>query len=114
MLALLSKEARALLKRPATERDTYYTEALRQIFGEKPRWIYQKTWADEPLVGGCYVGYFGTGGWRFFGESLRKPLPPLYWSGTERAERWMGYIEGAMRSAEATVQMILEERAQER
>lgn len=104
----VGKQARALLARPGAERDMYYGEALRNIFGAKPRWLYQKTWADEPLIGGCYVGYFGTGGWRFFGESLRKPLPPLYWTGTERAETWMGYIEGAMRSAEATVQRVLE------
>lgn len=102
----VGKVARMLLSRPSAERDEYYMQQLLTIFGEKPRWLYQKSWADEPLTGGCYVGFFGPGGWRFFGESLYQALPPLYWAGTERAPEWMGYIEGAMAAAERVVQML--------
>ncbi|MEN2992195.1 MAG: FAD-dependent oxidoreductase [Bacteroidia bacterium] len=98
--------ARMLLYESPEHRQAYYAEALRQLFGRPARWVYQKTWAEEPLIGGCYAGYFGPGGWSLFGRALRQPLPPLYWCGTERAVAWMGYIEGALGAAEAAVAQL--------
>lgn len=99
--------ARSLLRLSPTERERYYGQEMEALFGQKPQYLYQKTWADEPWTGGCYVGYFGPGGWRYFGPALRDPLPPLYWAGTERAHEWMGYMEGGMAAAETTVQTLL-------
>ncbi|MEN3040716.1 MAG: NAD(P)/FAD-dependent oxidoreductase [Bacteroidia bacterium] len=102
----VGKVARSLLSRPHEEIQAYYDMEIRRIFGHSPRWLYCKSWADEPLVGGCYAGFFPPGGWGYFGESLYQPIPPLYWAGTERATTWMGYIEGAMAAAEHAVQLI--------
>ncbi|MCS6894604.1 MAG: FAD-dependent oxidoreductase [Bacteroidia bacterium] len=104
----VGKVARGLLHRSPEERQAYYAGEIRQIFGRNPRWLYHKTWADDPLIGGCYAGFFPPGGWGYFGESLRQPIPPLYWCGTERAVTWMGYIEGAMAAAETAVKLLTE------
>lgn len=98
--------ARNLLHLSPDDRTAHYRAELQALFPEPPRWLYQKTWADEPWAGGCYVGYFGPGGWRYFGRVLREPLPPLFWAGTERAKQWMGYIEGAMAATEAAVEAL--------
>lgn len=95
--------ARSLLHLSEEDRHAHYRQELVSLFGKAPRWFYQKTWADEPFIGGCYVGYFAPGGWRYFGRALREPLPPVFWAGTERASTWMGYMEGAMAAAEASV-----------
>ncbi len=91
--------ARSLLTRPSPERDAFYTQEVTELFGQAPLFLYQKSWADEPYIGGCYVGFLGPGGWRYFGQTLRDHLPPLYGAGTERAAHWMGYIEGALHAA---------------
>lgn len=98
--------ARSLLTRPTSERDAFYEKEMTELFGQKPQFLYQKTWADEPYIGGCYVGFFGPGGWRYFGQTLRSALPPLYWAGTERATHWMGYIEGALHAATQAADLI--------
>ncbi|MCS7298323.1 MAG: NAD(P)/FAD-dependent oxidoreductase [Bacteroidia bacterium] len=104
------KLARHLLSRPADERKEYYQKELEAIFEKAPRQLYQKTWSEEPLIGGCYAGYFGPGGWQYVGETLRQHLPPLYWTGTERASIWMGYIEGAFRAAENVCETLLQKK----
>lgn len=98
--------ARSLLHLSPDDRLAHYKAELQTLFPFPPRWLYQKTWADEPWSGGCYVGYFGPGGWHYFGRTLREPLPPLFWAGTERAPQWMGYMEGAMAAAEAAVETL--------
>ena len=34
------------------------------------------------------------------GPSLRMPVGPIHWAGTETASVWSGYIEGALESGE--------------
>jgi len=98
--------ARSLLHLSPDERLAFFQREMEGLFGRAPRWLYQKTWADEPYSGGCYVGFFGPGGWRYVGRALREPLPPIHWAGTERATTWMGYMEGAFAAAEAAVQSL--------
>jgi monoamine oxidase len=35
-----------------------------------------------------------------FGTALRTPIGRIHWAGTETAEFWIGYMEGAVRSGE--------------
>lgn len=37
-----------------------------------------------------------------YGPSLRRPVGPLHWAGTETATRWAGYIDGAVESGHRT------------
>ena len=38
------------------------------------------------------------GSWTQFGPLLRRPVGPLHWAGTETADEWTGFMDGAVRS----------------
>ena len=83
---------------------------LTRLFGPRaarPAAFYEQKWADEEWTRGCYGCYLPPGGWTAFGRALRPPIGPLHWAGAEYAERWSGYMEGAVRSGEAAAAAIL-------
>jgi monoamine oxidase len=45
--------------------------------------------------------------WTGYGEALREPVGLTHWAGTETAEVWNGYMEGAIRSGERTAREVL-------
>ena len=47
------------------------------------------------------------GAWTGYGDALRAPIGPLHWAGTEVAEVWSGYMDGAVRSGEAAAREVL-------
>ena len=54
-------------------------------------------WTLEPYAHG-YVASMPPGTMTRFGRALREPCGRIHWAGSETAEEWAGYIEGAMRS----------------
>jgi monoamine oxidase len=42
----------------------------------------------------------GPGVMTTFGDALREPCGRIHWSGTETAEQWMGYLDGAVQSGD--------------
>jgi monoamine oxidase len=40
------------------------------------------------------------GSWTQFGSLLRRPVGPLHWAGTETADEWTGFMDGAVRSGQ--------------
>jgi monoamine oxidase len=63
-------------------------------------------WPAEPWVGGAYSAFMPPGVWTSYGDSLAAPVGRIHWAGTEVAERWGGFFEGAILTAEAAVQTI--------
>jgi L-amino acid dehydrogenase len=59
-----------------------------------------KDWPVEPFVGGAFAAWMPPGLWTSCGDALRRPHGRVFWAGTEVAERWAGFFEGAMRSGE--------------
>jgi monoamine oxidase len=101
--------ARKLLYLEPAARQEFYEREAAQLLGQKPRYLYQKSWTEEPWVGGCYVGFFGPGGGgRYVGQALYQSLPGVHWAGTERSSHWMGYIEGALHAAEKAAHAIIQ------
>jgi monoamine oxidase len=95
---------------PARRREPVVTE-LARLFGPRaarPAAWYEQDWAAEPWTRGCYGGALPTGVWTSFGPALRPPVGPLHWAGAEYAERWMGYMDGAVRSGEAQAGAIVQ------
>jgi monoamine oxidase len=83
---------------------------LMRLFGRRagePRAFYERDWAAEEFTGGCYGGAPPPGGWVQFGRALRPPVGRLHWAGAEYATRWMGYMDGAVRSGEAAADAVL-------
>jgi monoamine oxidase len=78
-------------------------ESFVRYFGEQarnPLEYIELSWMDEEWSRGCYGGVFGPGAWLDFGHTLRTPFRRIHWAGTETAEIWNGYMEGAIRSGE--------------
>ncbi len=38
------------------------------------------------------------GSWTTYGPWLRKPVDGIFWAGTETADEWTGFLDGAVRS----------------
>lgn len=62
-------------------------------------------WLLEPYTHG-YVGSMPPGTMTRFGHALRAPCGRVHWAGSETAEEWAGYIEGAMRSGIRAAQEV--------
>ncbi|HEY0973797.1 MAG TPA: flavin monoamine oxidase family protein [Solimonas sp.] len=78
-------------------------------FGEAARHpveYIERNWSAEEWSRGCYAGYFPPGVWSDFGPALRAPIGRLHWAGTETAEIWNGYFDGAVRSGERAAQEV--------
>ncbi len=63
-------------------------------------------WPGEPWIGGGYAAFMPPGVWTSFGEALTLPVGRIHWAGTEIAERWAGFFDGAVRTGEAAAQAV--------
>ena len=64
-------------------------------------------WGDEPFTGGAPVAIMAPGVLSRVGPALRASCGRIYWAGTEAAEKWTGYMEGAIRAGEAAAGQVL-------
>jgi monoamine oxidase len=71
-----------------------------------PEEYVEVNWAQEEWIRGCFVGHPAVGAWSRFGAMLRAPAGRIHWAGTETAERWSGYMEGAVRSGERAAREV--------
>ena len=63
-------------------------------------------WPGDPWTGGAYAAFMPPGVWTSFGEALFTPVGPIHWAGSEMADRWPGFFEGAIRTGEAAADRI--------
>jgi monoamine oxidase len=72
-------------------------------------------WSTEPFSGGCYVGLMPPGLLTTAGPALRTPVGRMHFAGTETAERWCGYFDGAieagLRAGDEVAEQLLAEAA---
>jgi monoamine oxidase len=87
----------------AAERRAAVEDELARCFGPRARssiGYVEKDWAEEEWSGGCYGGRLTPGVWTHLGAALRAPHGAVHWAGTETAEVWNGYLDGAVSSGE--------------
>jgi monoamine oxidase len=92
------------------ERKDLVLSVFAKFFGPRaadPDEYVERDWAAEEWSRGCYGGRFGTGVWTGYGEALREPVGRIHWAGTETAEVWNGYMDGAVRSGERAAHEVL-------
>jgi monoamine oxidase len=107
---LEGRHARRAGKLGPEERKELVLSVLARFFGPRaadPVEYVERDWAAEEWSRGCYGGRFGTGVWTGYGEALRKPVGRIHWAGTETAEVWNGYMDGAVRSGERAAREVL-------
>jgi monoamine oxidase len=72
-----------------------------------PRASFDLNWAREEWTRGCPVGHQGRNALSRYGPALRKRTGRIHWAGTETADYWNGYMDGAVRSGRrATTQAL--------
>jgi monoamine oxidase len=104
------EEARAWGLRTEAERQQAVLAQLDTFFGSQalsPAQYLESDWQAEPWSRGAYEGFTAPGVLVDYGPSLRAPLGRIHWAGTETAEQWAGYMDGAVRSGFRVANEIL-------
>lgn len=57
-------------------------------------------WGAEPFAPGGPTAAVPPGAWTTHGRWLRAPVDGIFWAGTETADRWTGFLDGAIRSGQ--------------
>ncbi|MCC7265976.1 MAG: flavin monoamine oxidase family protein [Caulobacteraceae bacterium] len=72
----------------------------------KPVDYIEEVWTRAATHRGGYVSAPGPGVITAFGAALYEPVGRIHWAGTETADVWVGYIDGAVRSGERVAEEI--------
>jgi monoamine oxidase len=72
-----------------------------------PKSYFEVDWKDEAWTRGCPVGHTGRNVLRKYGPALKVPFRRVHWAGTEVADYWNGYMDGAVRSGETAAREVL-------
>ncbi|GAB2495766.1 MAG: FAD-dependent oxidoreductase [Cytophagales bacterium] len=92
------------------ERKQQMEAVLVRYFGDKARNHSQYedfTMTDETWSRGCYAALMQPGNWTAWQDAYRKSEGNIHFAGTEAAERWHGYIEGAVLAGELAAEKCL-------
>ncbi len=66
----------------------------------------EEVWNRSPYHRGGFVSVPGPGVLTAFGSALAEPVGRIHWAGTETADAWVGYIDGAIRSGERVAKEV--------
>ncbi|MGW0157700.1 flavin monoamine oxidase family protein [Mycobacterium sp. NPDC003323] len=55
-------------------------------------------WSAEQFAPGGPTAAVPPGSWTTYGRHLRTPIDGIFWAGTETADEWTGFLDGAVRS----------------
>jgi monoamine oxidase len=58
------------------------------------------SWGNESFSPGGPTAAVPPGSWTTVGRWLREPVGPIFWAGTETADQWTGFLDGAVRSGQ--------------
>lgn len=107
---VLGNQAKAFAQLSPEARKTSVLDTFGKFYGEKARNPIQyldHSWAEEEFTRGCYAGLMPPGLWTSVGKALREPVGNIHWAGTETADVWNGYMEGAVLSGERVAKEII-------
>jgi monoamine oxidase len=102
--------AMAWTGRPVEERKKLVVERLVSFLGPEaahPIDYEDQDWPADPWSRGCYGASMTPGIMTTVGKVIRQPHGRIHWAGTETSTKWMGYIDGAIRSGERAAEEVL-------
>ena len=85
-------------------------ESLARYFGPRalsPTHYVDMVWAPEQYSGGAYGSFNPPGVITSLGREVAGPVGNVHFAGADYSPEWPGYMEGAIRSAEATAARVL-------
>lgn len=107
---IVADPMRELDTAPLSEIRDLVTEDYVRYFGPKAadveQWVIQR-WDNEVYSRGAPTALAGSGTLTRYGTALREACGGIHWAGTEAAEYWIGYMDGAIRSGERAAREVL-------
>ncbi|HTQ14485.1 MAG TPA: flavin monoamine oxidase family protein [Rhizomicrobium sp.] len=91
------------------ERRAKVIDCLVEMFGPEANdaiGYAEKDWVADEWARG-YVGFMPPGLLTRYGTALREPCGRIHWAGSETAEHWYGYIEGALLSGVRAAEEVM-------
>lgn len=104
------RAADRLARLPAAERRREVLERFQQYVGDEalsPTQFIEHDWRSEKWTRGCPTGVPRPGILSRYGDTLRVPIGPVHFAGTETSDYWQGYMDGAVRAGERAAREIL-------
>jgi monoamine oxidase len=96
-------DARAFDSLPTDQRRRDTLRCFAALFGDEalnPIDYADHRWGAEDFAPGGPTAAVPPGSWTRFGPWLREPVGPIHWAGTETADQWTGFLDGAVRSGQ--------------
>jgi monoamine oxidase len=97
-------------KLPADQRRAQVLANLAAFVGDQarsPKDYIEQDWTKERWTRGCPVAHVAPGVLTKYGPWLRRPVGKVHFAGTETADYWLGYMDGAVRSGERAAREVL-------
>ncbi len=94
-------DARTFDPLPPEQRRARALDGFATLFGDaarKPIDYLDHCWGAEGFAPGGPTAAVPPGSWTTYGPWLRKPVDGIFWAGTETADEWTGFLDGAVRS----------------
>lgn len=94
-------DARMFDPLPSEERREVALAGFAALFGEaasNPLDYLDHCWGTEQFAPGGPTAAVPPGSWTAYGRWLRSPVDTIFWAGTETADEWTGFLDGAVRS----------------
>jgi monoamine oxidase len=104
-------QGRGWVNQPADKRRETALASFAAAVGDgalNPIDYFEKDWPRDPWSLGGPVAYMSPGVMLNYGDTIREPVGPIHWAGTETATFWNGYMEGAVRSGERAAREVLD------
>lgn len=96
-------DARTFDTLPPAERRERALAGFAALFGDEalqPIDYVDHCWGTDEFAPGGPTAAVPPGSWTSYGPWLRKPVNGIYWAGTETADEWTGFLDGAVRSGQ--------------
>ena len=96
-------DARIFDQLPADQRRDQALGCFASLFGDdalKPLDYVDHRWGAEEFAPGGPTAAVPVGSWTRYGRWLRRPAGLIHWAGTETADEWTGFLDGAVRSGQ--------------
>jgi monoamine oxidase len=95
---------------PADQRRAQVLEGFAAFVGDQARApvdYFEHDWTKERWTRGCPVAHAAPGVLTKYGPWLRRAVGKVHFAGTETADYWLGYMDGAVRSGERAAREVL-------
>jgi len=102
------RHAIELRRKTKDERRLRLEQHLASLFGQAAlasTEYLEHDWAGDPWSRGC-LSHLPPGALTASGPALREPVGRVHFAGSERATRWAGYMDGAVRSGQAVAEAL--------